>query len=89
MGALQSSAFDIMLSDIGLPSEDGYALLKRARRMSGARIPTIALTAYASRDDCARALAAGFDSHLAKPIDASALIGAVDTLVRSASRQSA
>jgi CheY-like chemotaxis protein len=82
ISALRAGAFDILLSDIGLPNEDGYALLARARKSEGMRIPAIALTAYASRDDRARAAAAGFDSHVSKPVDPSALVGAIGALVR-------
>ena len=54
---------DVLLLDLGLPGEDGYALLRRIRAMNafeGRAVPAVALTAYARASDCKRALAAGF-----------------------------
>ena len=71
---------DILVSDIGLPGEDGFALIRKVRALSaeqGGQIPAVALTAYASRDDTARALAAGFHAHVAKPVDPADLAAAV------------
>jgi PAS domain S-box-containing protein len=71
MATLDGSDFDVVLSDIGLPGEDGYALLQKIRR-SGERLrklPAVALTAYARGGDRERAIAAGFQSYLAKPVD--------------------
>ena len=71
---------DLLVSDIGMPNEDGYDLIKKLRkqRLKLAReIPAIALTAYATDDDRARTLSAGFQMHLAKPIEPKAL-GAFD-----------
>jgi CheY-like chemotaxis protein len=82
--ALKEGTFDVLLSDIGLPDEDGYSLIARVRSSRGRYPPAIALTAYASLDDRARALAAGFDSHIAKPVAPRALVGAVGALVRRA-----
>jgi signal transduction histidine kinase/ActR/RegA family two-component response regulator len=82
----------VLVSDLAMPGEDGYALLaalrQRAARTSR-RIPALALSAYARAEDRRRALAAGFDGHLAKPVDPAALITAVVRLVgRSASNSS-
>jgi CheY-like chemotaxis protein len=77
---------DVLVSDIGLPDEDGYDLIRRLRSRgpdAGGGIPAIALTAYATADDRARALAAGFQLHLAKPIDPEALRASVSRLARS------
>ncbi len=73
----------ILVSDIGMPGEDGYALMTRLRaaETAGDRLPAIALTAYATQDDVGRALAAGYDLHLAKPVDAGQLAHAVAALV--------
>jgi CheY-like chemotaxis protein len=70
---------DVLLTDIGMPGEDGYALLRmiRARGDGLAQIPAIALTAYASTDDRTRLLSAGFQLHLAKPAEPSELTAAV------------
>ena len=62
---------DVLISDIGMPEEDGYELLRKIRSMEGAMraTPAIALTAFARPEDRRRALLAGFQMHLAKPID--------------------
>ena len=65
----------ILISDIGLPEMDGYSLVRRIRAMSGGeRIPAIALTAHASADDRTRALRAGYQAHIAKPVEPDELI---------------
>jgi len=74
------SAPHLLVADIGLPGEDGYQLIRRVRALRperGGRIPAIALTAYAQREDRARALAAGFQQHLVKPVDPGVLMRAV------------
>jgi CheY-like chemotaxis protein/anti-sigma regulatory factor (Ser/Thr protein kinase) len=71
---------DILVSDIGMPVEDGYALIEKLRkqRLKLAReIPAIALTAYATEDDRARALSAGFQMHVAKPIEPEKLVKSI------------
>ena len=71
---------DVLMSDIGMPGEDGYALIKKVRSLSpetGGRVPAAALTAYAREEDRARALAAGFQVHLAKPISSDELLAAI------------
>jgi PAS domain S-box-containing protein len=67
--------FDIIVSDIGLPHIDGYELLRRLRRDAPhlRRVPALALTGYAARSDVESAREAGFDAHLAKPFEPSAL----------------
>jgi CheY-like chemotaxis protein len=80
---LDDNRIDVILSDIGMPEEDGYELARRIReRESGTErhIPAIALTAYAGRADRKRALAAGFDEHLAKPISPEVLIATIAKL---------
>jgi CheY-like chemotaxis protein len=68
---LDRKAPDVLLSDIEMPGEDGYALIRKVRGRSDrtARIPAVAVTAYARADDRARALREGFDNHIAKPVD--------------------
>jgi len=69
---------DILLTDINMPGEDGYALISRLRTIeNGANIPVVALTAMARPEDGERALSAGFQLHLAKPIDIDELAGAI------------
>jgi two-component system, chemotaxis family, CheB/CheR fusion protein len=66
------SRYDIMISDIGLPEEDGYFLIQQVRSRcakTGGQIPAIALTAYTSEADRQRAIEAGFQRHMAKPFD--------------------
>ena len=61
----------VLLSDIGLPGEDGYKLISRVRALSpedGGNLPAAAITAYARSDDARRALAAGYQRHAPKPI---------------------
>jgi CheY-like chemotaxis protein/anti-sigma regulatory factor (Ser/Thr protein kinase) len=76
---LEGDSFDVLVSDIGLPEQDGFALIReiRARGLSGARMPAIALTGYAGQEYAHIANAAGFQLHLAKPVDARELISAV------------
>jgi signal transduction histidine kinase len=69
---------DVLVSDIGMPDEDGYALLRRVRAV--ASLPALALTAYAGLDDARQAEVAGFDRHLAKPIAPALLVDAVARL---------
>ncbi|MFN2416007.1 MAG: ATP-binding protein [Pyrinomonadaceae bacterium] len=73
----------ILMSDIGMPGEDGYQLIRRVRALpadGGGRTPAAALTAYARDEDRARALAAGFQLHIAKPFSPGDLIAAVADL---------
>jgi CheY-like chemotaxis protein len=83
---LSRAEIDLIVSDIGLPNEDGYALLQKVRAAEiekGRHIPAIALTGYASREDATRALAAGFQKHLTKPIEPRELVNAVADLIKS------
>jgi PAS domain S-box-containing protein len=75
---------DILVSDIGMPDEDGYALIRQVRSLSpeqGCRIPAIALTAYARTEDRIKALSLGFQSHVPKPIEPTEFITVVANLV--------
>ncbi|WP_190481715.1 PAS domain-containing protein [Pseudanabaena sp. FACHB-2040] len=70
----------ILISDIGMPELDGYQLIRQIRSLPadrGGAAPAIALTAYASESDAERAIAAGFQRHIAKPVDPSDLIEAI------------
>jgi signal transduction histidine kinase len=72
---------DVLVSDIGMPEEDGYSLIRRVRQMGDARkLPAIALTAYARQQDAAAALDAGYDCHLPKPVAPADLIRAIKTV---------
>jgi PAS domain S-box-containing protein len=75
---------DVLVSDLEMPEEDGYSLLRRARRaamLRSRRLPALALTAYGRSEDRVRVLAAGFNLHLAKPADPTELVLAVASLV--------
>jgi CheY-like chemotaxis protein len=80
---LQTWMPDVVLSDIEMPGEDGYGLIDRVRRLTtaGERLVTIALTAHARPEDRARALEAGFQWHLAKPVDPGELLSVISTLL--------
>jgi CheY-like chemotaxis protein len=75
---------DVIISDIGMPEVDGYEFLRRVRSWN-AKIPAIALTAFAGSKDRLLALEAGFNMHVTKPIQPELLIEAVSTLVRTIS----
>jgi signal transduction histidine kinase/DNA-binding response OmpR family regulator len=71
---------DVIVSDIGMPVEDGYSFIKKLRKLKSRRakeIPAVALTAYVNQQDKARALAAGFQAHLAKPVEPKALVNLI------------
>lgn len=75
---------DLLLSDIGMPDEDGYALLRQVRAREatfGGHVPAVALTAFASRADREEALSLGFEEHLAKPVSTADLMRTVARLV--------
>ena len=80
---LQSFKPDVLLSDIGLPTESGYELIEKIRALptAASQVPAVALTAFATEKDRQRALASGFQLHLAKPVDPGTLIQAIDQLV--------
>lgn len=77
---------DVIVADIGMPEEDGYALLRHLRRVEEEqglpRLLAIAVTAFARAEDRDRALAAGFDEHLPKPVDAERLIRVIAQRLR-------
>jgi CheY-like chemotaxis protein len=90
MAALKEFMPDILVSDIGMPQEDGYALLRQVRALSpqeGGRIPAVALTAYAQEDDRMRALLAGFQVHVAKPINPPEFVAVIMGLAGVTSRK--
>jgi PAS domain S-box-containing protein len=76
---------DVLLSDIGLPIESGYELMRKVRSLStgGSDVPAVALTAFATEKDRQLALSAGFQLHLAKPVDPDVLVEAIEGLVNS------
>jgi CheY-like chemotaxis protein len=88
MEAFDARPFDLVLSDLEMPGEDGYSLVRRIRprqAQGAARTPAVAVTAYGGDEDRARAMAAGFDRHIVKPIDVADVIATVATLGRPSS----
>jgi signal transduction histidine kinase len=84
LAAMASWRPDVIISDVGMPGRDGYSLLQEIRALADASlrdVPAIALTAYASHDEAERARAAGFQVHLAKPVEPAHLIATVASLL--------
>ncbi len=82
--ALSQSKPDLLLSDIGMPEIDGYMLMRLVRALEaeqGGRIQAIALTAYAGEFDQRQALSAGFQQHIAKPVEPAELVAAITNLI--------
>jgi CheY-like chemotaxis protein len=78
---------ELLVSDIGMPDEDGYSLMRRIRALGGSEggsMPAIALTAYTRAEDRLKALTAGFTTHIGKPVNPADLVEAVVTLSTSA-----
>ena len=76
---------DVLVSDIGMPGEDGYSLIRKVRSLpsdKGGNIPAAALTAYAGVEDRVRAIQTGFQLHLPKPIEPEELATVVASLVK-------
>jgi hypothetical protein len=83
MACLDGARFDVLVSDVGMPEADGYELIRRVRALgvaAGGNVPAIALTAYARAEDRVRAIAAGFQMHVTKPVEPVELL----TMVASA-----
>ncbi|MEO5731014.1 MAG: ATP-binding protein, partial [Byssovorax sp.] len=78
---------DVMVSDIGMPGEDGYSFIRRVRLLPtehGAGTPAAALTAYTSAEDRTQALVAGYQMHIPKPVQSAQLVATVASLARIA-----
>ncbi len=83
--ALEDEHPEVLVSDIGLPDQDGMTLIKTVRSKPAFKnLPAVALTAYASRQDATKAISAGFDAHVAKPVQPATLGGVVARLLASA-----
>jgi CheY-like chemotaxis protein len=81
--AFERERSDVVLSDIEMPGEDGYALIRKLRALPldrGGQTPAAALTGLSTFEDRARVLQAGFQYHVAKPVDARTLVSVVATL---------
>jgi PAS domain S-box-containing protein len=90
--ALEQSPADVLVSDLAMPMQDGYDLIRQVRSLPpehGGNIPAVALSAYTRDTDRLRALAAGFHLHLSKPVAPSELVSAVATMVGRKDRNAA
>ena len=77
----------VLVSDIGMPGQDGYSFIRTLRALplpQAATVPALAVTGYATREDVERTITAGFQRHVSKPIDPSALVSAVADLAKYA-----
>jgi signal transduction histidine kinase/ActR/RegA family two-component response regulator len=81
---LDRTVYDIIISDIGMPEMDGYKLIRQLRSR-GATIPAVAVTAFARPEDRIRALQAGYNTHISKPLEPMELIAVIAALVRQRS----
>ena len=80
---IEASPPDILLLDLGMPKLDGFGVIKKVRENPQlAGLPVLAVTAYAMRGDREKALDAGFDGYVSKPINAAALSQAMESLLR-------
>jgi CheY-like chemotaxis protein len=77
---LKGEAFDVIVSDIGMPNGDGYELMSEVRTR-GIDTPALALTAFARAEDRVKAMSSGYQAHVSKPVETDQLLGAVAVLV--------
>jgi signal transduction histidine kinase/ActR/RegA family two-component response regulator len=90
LSLLQRWRPDVLVSDVGMPDEDGYTLINQVRALKpkpGWNIPAVALTGYAGAEDRSRLLAAGFQLHFSKPVGIQELANAVATLAEPAAKE--
>ncbi len=80
LSAIREGLFDILVSDIGMPGKDGYALVKELRSLD-ILLPAIALTAFARSEDRIKALNSGFQGHVSKPVEPAELLATISSLV--------
>ena len=83
LAMMQKEIPDVLVSDIGMPDQDGYALIQRVRALGaehGGHVPALALTAYARAEDRMKAVLAGFQMHVAKPVEGAELLTMIASL---------
>ena len=88
LSALEKEIPAVLVSDIGMPHEDGYSLIRKIRMLSqsaGGRVPAVALTAFARAEDRTHALRAGFNMHVPKPIEPTELLAVIASLAERSS----
>jgi CheY-like chemotaxis protein len=86
LDSLKRARPDVLISDIGMPEVDGFCFMRRVRALpatQGGEVPSLALTAFARDEDRARAIAAGYTTHVGKPVDPAVLASAVAKLTHS------
>jgi len=89
LSALEQRPPHVLIADIAMPDEDGYALIRKVRAIPaerGGRVPALALTAYAGAEDRERIMSAGFEQHVPKPAQPAELIALIATLARQPGR---
>ena len=85
LDSLRKARPDVLITDIGMPGEDGYSLIRRVRQLppeEGGDVPALALTAFARSEDRRRAVLSGFHMHIAKPVEPSELVAMVANLAK-------
>jgi CheY-like chemotaxis protein len=83
LALLRERSFDVIVSDVGMPDRNGYELIMEARK-GGVRTPALALTAFARPEDRTKALVAGYQAHVSKPIDTAELLATIASLLERA-----
>jgi CheY-like chemotaxis protein len=89
LSLLEHTPVDVIVSDIGMPEQDGYAFIRAVRALSNeqaAGTPAVALTAFTRHEDRARALLEGFNVHIGKPVEPAELLATLADLVRHGAR---
>jgi PAS domain S-box-containing protein len=89
LATLDETRPDLLISDIGMPGEDGYELIRKVRALPagrGGKVPAIALTAYARTEDRLRALRAGYQMHVCKPVELAELVAVMASLIGRSDR---
>ena len=89
MALIEDEIPDVLVSDIGMPDEDGYSLIRRVRALGterGGNVPAVALTAYARAEDRMKAILAGFQMHVPKPVEGAELLTMIASLAQRTPR---
>jgi CheY-like chemotaxis protein/two-component sensor histidine kinase len=90
LAVVRSRRFDVLISDIGMPDRDGYQLIRDVRQLGaaeGGRTPAVALTAFARSEDRTRAMLAGYQVHMTKPVEPQELVATIRSVAGHAGRE--